>query len=100
MSSSMSMEGAELVDGMAVEVDSVGSRLLLVDGSCISTRNSWMQQIFSFSLLSFPPPVGPSCLEVHCQLASLQCAFAFTLGVEGLVKWFESCTGMYKFSVL
>jgi len=32
------------------------------------------------------PPVGPSCLEVHCQLASLQCAFAFTLGVKGLVK--------------
>ena len=32
------------------------------------------------------PPLGPSCLEVHCQQASLQCAFAFTLGVKALVK--------------
>jgi len=31
------MEGAELVDGMAAEVDSVGSRLLLVDVTTTTT---------------------------------------------------------------
>ena len=45
MSSSMSMEGAELVDGMAAEVDSVGSRspsTPKLPGSTLSTGKSTM----------------------------------------------------------
>ena len=100
MSSSMSMEGAELVDGMAAEVDSVGSRLLCSrrkpgrnSRSLVKAGRASPPEIpgsatgcskFSRSLCyPLQPRVGPSCLEVHCQLASLQCAFAFTLGVKG-----------------
>ena len=83
MSSSMSMEGAELVDGMAAEVDYVGSRLLCSrrkpgrnSRSLVKTGHASPPEIpgsatgcsnfFRSLCYLLQPPVGPSCLEARC----------------------------------
>ena len=57
MSSSMSMEGAELVDGMAAEVDSVGSRLLLVDVSRGETPEVLLRRVVHLHQKFLDPPL-------------------------------------------
>jgi len=51
------MEGAELVDGMAAEVDSVGSRLLLVDVSQGETPEVLLRWVMHLHQIFLDPPL-------------------------------------------
>ena len=51
------MEGAELVDGMAAEVDSVGSRLLLVDVSRGETPEVLLRRVMHLLQKFLDPPL-------------------------------------------